>query len=132
MNDKELLTEVLKNVLTAETVNDLNLLAKRISSKKQTEEYGCLSQAIEQSNTLRFIFGFAKNNQPVKLDEMGDNYLDNREVMEVFRISKRTLISWRSSGILPYERFRRKCYYRLKDVKQLLEKNYTGEGKISL
>ena len=132
MNDKELLTEVLKNVLTAETINDLNLLAKRISSKKQTEEYGCLSQAIEQSNTLRFIFGFAKNNQPVKLDQMGDNYLGNREVMEVFGISKRTLISWRSSGILPYECFRRKCYYSLKDVKQLLEKNYTGEGKISL
>jgi DNA-binding transcriptional MerR regulator len=38
-------------------------------------------------------------------------------------ISKRTLQSYRDKGILPYSQIEHKCYYRVADVRRLLEQN---------
>ncbi|MDE6069990.1 MAG: helix-turn-helix domain-containing protein [Alistipes sp.] len=48
--------------------------------------------------------------------------MDNTEVCRLLHISKRTLQYLRSSGRLPYSTIGNKCYYKLEDVKDLLDK----------
>lgn len=48
-------------------------------------------------------------------------WMDNRDVCEVLRISKRTLQVYREKGLLPYTRIKNKIFYRTEDVQKLLE-----------
>ena len=48
-------------------------------------------------------------------------WLDNEDVYHILGVSKRTLLSYRSSGLLPYHQMRYKIYYRSEDVKRILE-----------
>ena len=48
-------------------------------------------------------------------------WLDNRDVCEALRISKRTLQVYREKGLLPYTRIKNKIFYRPEDVQKLLE-----------
>ena len=52
------------------------------------------------------------------------NWLDNQEVCEVLRISKKTLQVYRAKGILPFSRIKHKFFYKPEDVQKLLESNY--------
>lgn len=55
-----------------------------------------------------------------------DRWLDNQEVMELLKISPRTLQSYRDQGILPYSRLgdgSSKFYYKASQVEELLERN---------
>ncbi len=54
------------------------------------------------------------------------NWVDGSQVMRIFNISKRTLQQWRSSGLLPYSRIQGKLYYRVSDLEDLLENNYSS------
>ena len=49
----------------------------------------------------------------------GENYLTDTEL----KLSKRTLLDYRSSGILPYYQIGGKILYRESDIVRLLEKN---------
>lgn len=49
-------------------------------------------------------------------------WLDNQEVCQLLRISKRTLQSYRDNGILPFSQIGHKMFYRSKDVQQILDK----------
>lgn len=49
------------------------------------------------------------------------------EVCRLLHISKRTLQYLRNSGKLPYSTLGNKCYYKLEDVKVLLDKNLTTQ-----
>ena len=51
-------------------------------------------------------------------------WLDNQEVCEVLRISKKTLQVYRDKGILPYSRIKHKIFFKTEDVHKLLESNY--------
>lgn len=46
-------------------------------------------------------------------------WMDNRDVCEVLRISKRTLQVYREKGLLPYTRIKNKIFYRPEDVQKL-------------
>lgn len=48
-------------------------------------------------------------------------WMDNRDVCEVLRISKRTLQVYREKGLLPYTRIKNKIFYRPEDVQKLFE-----------
>ena len=48
-------------------------------------------------------------------------WMDNRDVCEALRISKRTLQVYREKGLLPYTRIKNKIFYRPADVQKLLE-----------
>jgi hypothetical protein len=48
-------------------------------------------------------------------------WLDNQEVCLMMKITKRTLQTYKDKGILSYSRLNRKNYYKLSDVKTLLE-----------
>ena len=50
-------------------------------------------------------------------------WMDNQDVILLLDISGRTLQSYRDRGVLPYSQIGHKCYYKLADVQQLLEKS---------
>lgn len=56
-------------------------------------------------------------------------WMDNRDVCEVLRISKRTLQVYREKGLLPYTRIKNKIFYRPEDVQKLFESSYHPQKK---
>lgn len=55
-------------------------------------------------------------------DKNMQEWLDNQEVCQILGISKRTLQTYRNSGILPYSQTGHKIIYRSDDVKQVFER----------
>lgn len=56
-------------------------------------------------------------------DDKGlQEWLDNQEVCQLLRISKRTLQTYRDNGILPFSQIGHKMFYRSKDVQKILDK----------
>lgn len=53
-----------------------------------------------------------------------DTFLDNQEFLQLMNISKRTAQTWRDEGIVSFSQIGSKIYYRMSDVKRLLDKNY--------
>jgi len=52
-----------------------------------------------------------------------DRWLDNQEVMQLLKISQRSLQSHRDQGILPFTRLCGKIYYKASSIEDLLEQN---------
>lgn len=52
------------------------------------------------------------------------NWLDNQEVCEILRVSKKALQAYRAKGILPFSRIKHKIFYKPEDVRKLLESGY--------
>lgn len=50
----------------------------------------------------------------------GEKYLTNREVCQLFRISPRTLQSWRDTGKIPFIRLKGKILYREAKITNVL------------
>ena len=63
-----------------------------------------------------------------------EQWLDNQEVCLMMNITKRTLQTYKSKGLLPYSKLNRKNYYKLSDVRALFEAgqldNTTEDGFI--
>ena len=53
-----------------------------------------------------------------------DVFFDNQEFMLLMNISKRTAQEWRNKKIIEFSQVGNKIYYRLKDIKKLLNENY--------
>jgi len=53
-----------------------------------------------------------------------DQFLDNQEFMQLMNISKRTAQSWRDEGTISFSQIGSKIYYRMSDVRRLLDTNY--------
>lgn len=56
-------------------------------------------------------------------------WIDGQDVMLALKISKRTLQTLRDSGILPFSRINGKFYYKVADLENLLESNYSRNLK---
>lgn len=56
-----------------------------------------------------------------------EQWLDNQEVCLMMNITKRTLQTYKSKGLLPYSRLNRKNYFKLSDVRALLEAEQTNK-----
>lgn len=54
-----------------------------------------------------------------------EKWLDNQEVCLMMNITKRTLQTYKSKGLLPYSRLNRKNYFKLSDVRALLDAEQT-------
>ncbi len=52
-------------------------------------------------------------------------FFDNQEFIQVMHISKRTAQEWRCNSIIAYSQIGNKFYYRLSDILELLDKNFT-------
>jgi len=53
-----------------------------------------------------------------------DIFLDNQEFIQLMNLSKRTAQNWRDNGTIAYSQIGSKIYYRMSDVKALLDKFY--------
>ena len=53
-----------------------------------------------------------------------DLFCDNEEFLKIMKISRRTSQFWRNTGIIGFIQIGNKIYFRLKDIQELLNKNY--------
>lgn len=53
----------------------------------------------------------------------GDRYLTEAELAKQLKLTQRTLIEYRKTGILPYHKLGRRILYRESDIVNLLERN---------
>ena len=67
-----------------------------------------------------------KKELPKEKLKLGDQWLDNDQVCEILKVTKRTLQNYRDNFILPYSQIGRKVYYKESDVQTVLEKNYVS------
>ena len=59
-----------------------------------------------------------------RAEVLKDTWIDNQDVLQTLHISKRTLQTFRTNGILPYSKIKGKFYYKVADLEQLLQDNY--------
>lgn len=57
-------------------------------------------------------------------------WIDTQEVCQRLGISKRTLQTYRTRGIISYTVIRGKAYYKPEDVQKIITSGYTPKGKI--
>lgn len=58
----------------------------------------------------------------------GEDLLDNQDLLQVLKISHRTLQRYRSSGDLPYLIMRGKIYYKLSDVNRFIREVFEADS----
>lgn len=56
----------------------------------------------------------------------GEQLLDNQDVLQMLKISSRSLQRYRSDKKLPYFTISGKLYYKLSDVHQLIRDSFNG------
>lgn len=56
--------------------------------------------------------------------KLSETWFDNQEVMDLLKVSIRTLQNMRDSQTLPFSKVGGKIYYKATDVEQLLNDNY--------
>lgn len=66
-------------------------------------------------------------NQNLEID--GEVLLDNQDVLQMLKISSRSLQRYRTSGRLPYYTISGKLYYKLSDVHQFIRDSFSGNAK---
>lgn len=54
----------------------------------------------------------------------GEELLDNQDILQMLKISNRTLQRYRSIGKLPYYTISGKLYYKLSDVHQFIRESF--------
>lgn len=59
------------------------------------------------------------------LNQLKEEWIDGQVVMQTLHISVRTLQSLRDNGTLPFSRINGKFYYKVSDIEEMLEKNYS-------
>ena len=65
----------------------------------------------------------------VKEKEPKDKWLDNQELMQLLKISKRTAQHYRDSGLISFSQVGNKIYYKHSDVEDLLKNHYNKAFK---
>lgn len=53
-----------------------------------------------------------------------EQWLDNKELMDLLKISKRTAQHYRDSGLISFSQVGNKIYYKLTDIEELMKKHY--------
>ncbi|MEJ7830954.1 MAG: helix-turn-helix domain-containing protein [Segetibacter sp.] len=60
-----------------------------------------------------------------RMEIFKETWIDGQDVMQTLHISKRNLQSLRDSKVLPYSRINGKFYYKVSDLENLLQSNYS-------
>lgn len=68
------------------------------------------------------VEGLNKNHHNID----GEELLDNQDLLQMLKISNRTLQRYRSSGKLPYYTISGKIYYKLSDVHQFIRECFNA------
>jgi hypothetical protein len=87
------------------------------------------SQAFrELSARINLIAKFVTTVQARADDEPADSWVDNYEVCTFLKVSERTLQRLRASGEVNYSLIRKKVYYRISEIRRLMEENIIRRG----
>ena len=86
-----------------------------------TIESSAFAQIMAKLKSLedKFIELKDKAENPLK-----DRWLDNQEMMQILKISRRTLQTYRDEKVIPFSQVGSKIYYKAADVEKFLKKNY--------
>lgn len=83
-----------------------------------------LQLLLQLSSDLQFIKDYMLSLAPGKAANIKDDWLDGATVLEILRVSPRTLQTLRDKGILPFSKINGKFYYKIADIETLLADNY--------
>ena len=67
-----------------------------------------------------------EKNQRSKHSIDGEELLDNQDLLQMLKVSTRSLQRYRSSGRLPYYTISGKLYYKLSDVHQFIRESFSA------
>ena len=73
---------------------------------------------------MRFVVAKMKLNEKIDPEDV---FFDNQEFLKLMNISKRTAQEWRNRDIIKFSQVGNKIYYRLSDIKRLLNNNYNSK-----
>ena len=76
---------------------------------------------LEINEKLKDIKAILTKSQLLNPDDL---FCDNEEFLKIMKISRRTSQFWRNTGIISFIQIGNKIYFRLKDIQELLNKNY--------
>ena len=62
-----------------------------------------------------------------KIDVFKETWIDGQDVMQSLHISKRSLQTLRDNNVLPFSRINGKFYYKVSDIENLLQSNYSQD-----
>ena len=65
----------------------------------------------------------------LKADPKKETFIDNQELLQLMKISKRTAQTWRDEGKISFSQVGSKIYYKLSDVEKLLQEHYNKAFK---
>lgn len=84
-----------------------------------------LDQIAAMTQDVREIKAAMKFMMKSSLNQLKDEWVDAQVVLQILHMSQRTLQTLRDNGTLPYSRINGKFYYKVTDIHELLESNYT-------
>ena len=73
---------------------------------------------------MTFLVAKMKLNEKIDPEDV---FFDNQEFMKLMNISKRTAQEWRNKKIILCSQIGNKIYYRLSDIKRLINDNYNSK-----
>ena len=82
------------------------------------------------SGELKEIKAHLQYYRKTRAEIFKESWIDGQDVIFALNISQRTLQSLRDSGTLPFSRINGKFYYKVSDLEELLENNYSGNLKL--
>lgn len=85
-----------------------------------------MERIMERFDILMELANGAKNQRAI-ID--GEELLDNQDILQMLKISPRSLQRYRSSGKLPYYTISGKIYYKLSDVHQFIRDSFSSPLK---
>lgn len=79
---------------------------------------------------LDILGDYAEDIQKKRNNIDGEELLDNQDLLQMLKISNRSLQRYRSSGKLPYYTISGKLYYKLSDVHQFIRDSFNAPAKL--
>ncbi|OPC66445.1 excisionase [Elizabethkingia bruuniana] len=81
-----------------------------------------MERIIERFDILKeYIIDIQKQHSSID----GEELLDNQDLLQMLKVSHRSLQRYRSSGKLPYYTISGKLYYKLSDVHQFIRESFS-------
>jgi predicted transcriptional regulator len=60
---------------------------------------------------------------------LNKEWMDSSDLCDMLGVSKRTVQDYRDKGMLPFAQVGHKCYYKIAEIKRLIEQNTIGNQK---
>lgn len=68
---------------------------------------------------------------PLKPSICGETFLNDKEMAEILKVSRRTLIDYRQKGILPYYIIEGRILYKESEINKILEERYIDAYRLN-